>query len=123
MDEPAESGGVGGGSRPQFHMTHELAGALQQAGRIGEGCAMEETHVDMGGEDIDVAEGCIAQTSNRTAIMQELADFVTALSHHVKPLMGDGPQFTGMRFHPRIDGGIALESAVESQDIRRLHGH
>jgi hypothetical protein len=27
-----------------------------------------------------------------------------------------------MLFHPRIDGGIPLDSAAESQQFRRLHG-
>jgi hypothetical protein len=46
--------------------------------------------------------------------MQELPDFVPAISHHLKPLMRDSSQFTCMLVHPRIDGGIALDSAVES---------
>jgi hypothetical protein len=50
--------------------------------------------------------------------MQQLPDFVPALSHHLKPLMRDGSQFTCMLFHPRIDGGIPLDSAVESQQFR-----
>src|SRR6185503_20160014 len=50
--------------------------------------------------------------------MQKLSDFVSAFSHHLKPLMRDGSQFTCMLFHPRIDGGIPLDSAVESQQFR-----
>src|SRR5712692_9711431 len=50
--------------------------------------------------------------------MQKLPDFVPALSHHLKPPMRDGSQFTCMLFHPRIDGGIPLDSAVESQQFR-----
>jgi hypothetical protein len=53
--------------------------------------------------------------------MQKFPDFVAALPHHLKPLMRDGTQFTYMLFHPRIDGGIALDSAVESQQFRS-HG-
>jgi hypothetical protein len=51
--------------------------------------------------------------------MQKLADFVPAFSHHLKPPMCDGSQFAGVRFplHPSIDGGIALDSAVESQEF------
>jgi hypothetical protein len=40
---------------------------------------------------------------------------VPAFSHHLKPLMRDGSQFTCMLFHPRSGGGIPLDSAVESQ--------
>jgi hypothetical protein len=49
--------------------------------------------------------------------MQKLPDFVPAFSHYLKPLLRDGPQFTCMLFHPSIDGGVALDSAVESQEI------
>src|ERR1700686_2251141 len=57
------------------------------------------------------------QPCHRTAVMQEFPDFVPAFSHHLKPLMRDGSQFTSMLFHPRIDGGIAFDSAVESQQL------
>src|SRR5437868_9288766 len=98
-------------------MTHELAGTFQQAGRIRQRCAVKEPHVYVRGEYIDVAEGRIAQTRNRTAVMQKLPDFVPAFSHHLKPLMRDGSQFTCALSHPCIDGGIPLDSAVESQQF------
>jgi hypothetical protein len=69
-------------------------------------------------EYIDVAEGRISQTCNRAAVMQKLPDFVPAFSHHLKALMRDGSQFTCVLFHPRIDGGVSLDSAVESQRFR-----
>ena len=53
--------------------------------------------------------------------MQELPDFVPAFLHHLKPLMRYGSQFTCVLFHPRIDGGIPLDSAVESQQVRSRH--
>jgi hypothetical protein len=102
----------------QLHVAHELAGALQQAGRIRQRCAVKEPHVYVRSEYIDVAEGRISQTCHRTAVMQKFPDFVPAFSHHLKPLMRDGSQFTCMLFHPRIDGGIPLDSAVESQQFR-----
>jgi hypothetical protein len=49
--------------------------------------------------------------------MQKLADFVAAFSHRLKPVTRDGSQFAGVIFQPRVDGGIALDSAVESQEI------
>src|SRR6266853_3378 len=99
-------------------MAHELAAALQQAGRIGQRCAVKEPHVYVRSEYIDVPEGRISQTCDRTAVMQKLPDFVPAFSHHLKPLMRDGSQSTCMLFHPRIDGEIPLDSAVESQQFR-----
>src|ERR1700704_119003 len=103
-------------------MAHELAGALQQVSRIRQRCALKEPHVYVRSEYIDVAEGRISQTCNRTAVMQKLPDFVPAFSHHLKPLTRDGSQSTCMLFHPRIDGGIALDGAVESQQFRS-HRH
>src|SRR5712671_4769762 len=99
-------------------MAHELAVALQQAGRIRQRCAVKEPHVHVRTEYIHVAEGRISQTCNRIAVMKKLPDFVPAFSHHLKPMTRDGSQFTGMLFHPRIDGGIPLDSAVESQQFR-----
>src|ERR1700688_1377731 len=99
-------------------MAHELAVALQQAGRIRQRCAVKEPHVYVRSEYIDVAEGRISQTCNRTAVMQKLPDFVPTFSHHLKPPMRNGSQFTCMLFHPRINGGIPLDSAVESQKFR-----
>src|SRR6202790_4630668 len=86
--------------------------------RIGQRCAVKEPHVYVPMEYIDVAEGRIPQTCNRAAVMQKLPGFVPAFSHHLKPLMRDGSQFTCMLFHPRIDGGIPHDSAVESQQFR-----
>jgi hypothetical protein len=103
-------------------MTHELAGALQQVSGIRQGRAVKESHVYMRMEYIDVAEGRISQTGNRAAVMQKLPDFVAAFSHLLKPLMGDGSEFTCMLFHPPVDGWIPLDSAVESQQFRS-HGY
>jgi hypothetical protein len=124
IDERAWLCGVCGCSRSQLDMAHELAGALQQACRIRQRRALKEPHVYVRSEYIDVAEGRISQTSNRTAVTQKLPDFVPAFSHGLKPLMRNGSQSTWMLFHLRIDGGIALDSAVESQQFRlhcRLH--
>src|SRR5215469_3804616 len=99
-------------------MAHELAGALQQAGRIRQRCAVKEPHVYMRRVYVDVAEGRISQTCNRTAVMQKLPDFVSGFSHHFEPLLRDGSQSTCMLLHPCVDGGIALDCAVESQQFR-----
>ena len=115
IDEPVERQGVCGRSRSQLHMTHLLAGTLQQASRIGQVCAVKEPYVDVRSEYINVTEGRISQTGNRTAIMQKFPDFIAAFSHRLKPLMCDGPQFACMFFHPRVNGGIALNRTVESQ--------
>ena len=92
INQPAQLCGVRGRSMPQLHMAHELAGALQQAGRIRQRRAVKKTHVYMRSEYIDVAEGRISQTCNRTAVMQKLPDFVSAFS--------GSPQTTEPRWLP-----------------------
>src|SRR6476646_7504781 len=99
-------------------MAHELADALQQAGRIRQRCAVKEPHVYVRSEYVDVAEGRISQTCHRTTVMQKFPDFVTAFSHRFKPLVRDVSEFTWMLFHPGIDGGIPFDSVVESQQFR-----
>jgi hypothetical protein len=99
-------------------VAHIFAGALQQAGWIGQRCALKESDVNVRSEYIHVGEGDVSQTCDRTAVMQDLPDFVSAFSHHLKPLMRDGSQFTSMLIHPRIDGGVAFKNAVESQQFR-----
>src|SRR5580693_4858726 len=79
---------------------------------------MKEPHVYVRGKYIDVAEGRISETCDRTAVMQKFTNFVSAFSHHLKPLKRDGSQFTGMLFHPGINGGVALNCTVESQKFR-----
>src|ERR1700693_3879738 len=99
-------------------MPHELARAFEQAGRVPQRRALKEPHVYVRSENIDVAERHISQTCIRTAVMQDLPDFVPAFSHHLKPLLRDGSQFTSMPCHPCIDSGITLDGAVESQQFR-----
>jgi hypothetical protein len=43
---------------------------------------MKEPHADVRGEYIDIAEGRISETCNRTAVMQRLPGYIPALSHH-----------------------------------------
>src|SRR5215469_11402382 len=83
---------------------------------------MKEPHVCVRSEHIDVTERRISQTRNRAAVVQKLADFVAAFSHHVKPPARDVPQFTWVLLQPRIDRGIALDSSVESQQLRLHRG-
>jgi hypothetical protein len=123
FDEFGESCGVGGGSGFQFYVAHESAGALQESSRVGQRCALEETDICVRREYVDVAEGNVSQAGDGAAVVQEFADFVAAVSHHFEPLVGDDAEFAGVAFHPGVDGGRALDGAVESQDLcfHRLH--
>ena len=118
LNETAECHGVRSRTWPELYVTHELAVPLQQTCRVRERRALKESHVHVRSENIDVAEGRVSETCNWAAIMEELADFVAAFSHHVKPFMRDVSQFTGMVFHPCVDGRIAFDGAVESKYVR-----
>lgn len=102
-------------------MAHELSRTLQKVGWIGQCCSLIEAYIHVRSEDIDVGERYISQAGNRTAVMQELADFVAAISHDLKPATRDIAQLTRVIFEPCIDGGIAQLSAVEAQQVS-LHG-
>src|ERR1700735_3499406 len=99
-------------------MPHKLTGALQQVRRTRQPSTATEPDIHVRSEHVDVSEGRISQTCHRTAVMQKLPHFVAASPHHVKPLMRDGSPIPPLLFHPRIDGRIALDSAVESQELR-----
>src|SRR5207247_9307305 len=88
------------------------------SGLIPPRATVKDPHASERSEYTDVAAMRITQPCNRAAVMQKLPNFVPAFSHPLKPLMRDGSQFTCMLFHPRIDGGIPLDSAVESQQFR-----
>lgn len=105
-------------------MAHELAIALQHAGGVGQRCALEESHVDVRGEDVDIPEGYVSQTGCGAAIVQEFAHFIAALLHHLKPLFGVGSQLTAMLLESAIYGGVVFGSTVESQQfgLHRLSG-
>jgi hypothetical protein len=99
-------------------MAQAFAGASQQAGRIRQRCAVKEPHDYVRSEYIDVAERRISQTCNRTAIVQNLPDFVPTLSHHLKPLMRDGSQSICLLFASTHRWQDLAGPAVESQQFR-----
>src|SRR5512146_2269230 len=99
-------------------MAHVLASTLQHASRIGQRRAVKEPHVYVRSIYVDVAERCVSQACNRTAVMQELTDFISACAHRAKPPARVVSQFTLMLPEPLVDGGIAFYSAVKSQQVR-----
>ena len=67
-------------------MARVLAGALLQLRRIRELGAAEEPHVAVVPERIHVAEGGVACTCGRVAVVQELSNIAPALAHDVDPV-------------------------------------
>src|SRR6185312_3318458 len=117
LDQRPKRGRVNGCSGPQLQMAHKLARALQQARRVPQCCSLKEPHIHMRCEYGDVGEGHIAQARIRTAVVQDFPHLVSARSHHVKPLARDGSESAVMLVQPRIDGRIALDGAIESQQL------
>src|SRR5688572_14910574 len=72
-----------------IHMPHAFATSLQQTSGILERRAAEETDVDVTPERVDVRERRVHDTCNRAAVVHQLPDVVTALSHPLKPLPRD----------------------------------
>src|SRR5690348_17387173 len=68
----------------QLHVPHVLASAFQQAGRVREHCATEEADVRMRLESVDISKRRIRHTSDRTSVVQELADIGAAPAHALK---------------------------------------
>lgn len=115
-DEFADGGSVRRGTGLEFNVAHEFAGTQENAGRIGESIAVKEADVDVGGEDVDVGEGCVAEAGDGAAVMEDLADFIAAFAHDGEPMLGDVAEFAGVALHPGFDGGVTLESAVEAKE-------
>lgn len=94
-------------------MPHELAGALQQPRWIGQRCPLKESDIYVRAKYIHIRKRGIAETRNGTAVVHDLADLVSAIPHHLKPLARDGSQIASALIEPGIDGWIACEHIVE----------
>ena len=55
----------------------------------------------------------------RMSIVQQLAHVGPAAPHHLKPVVGDAAQFSGILLHPRIDRRVACNRGRESH--QRIH--
>jgi len=105
----------------EFHMAHELAGACQQALRIGNLGTTEEPDIDVSCEGIDIGERRITDTRGRMAIMQYLPNIVSAVAHGPKPALRNRSKFTRMLIHPGFDGWISLDRIGEPHQL--AHGN
>jgi len=65
-------------------------------------------------EYVGVTEVRIAQTCDRTAVVQDLPNFVTAFSHYIELRLRDGSELTLMVVEPGVDGGIVVGGVVEA---------
>ena len=77
-DQRGESCRVGGGVGRHTHMAHASTSSLQQARGVVQIRTQEESHVDVGPEDVDVAESralCVSVYSEGTRLIGQEAVF------------------------------------------------
>ena len=66
-------------------MTHAFARAFEQAGGVRERGTIVEADIRVSLERIDISKRRVSQTSDRTSVVQELADICAAAAHAFKP--------------------------------------
>jgi hypothetical protein len=104
-------------ARVQFHVPHPFATPLQQAGGILEQCAVEKAYVDMTFECVDVPERRIFYARDRTTIVHQFPDIVTALPHLTKPLLRDRTQLERAVGKPGVDSRISFYCSGDPKDV------
>ena len=72
--------------RAHLHVTHELASALKQTSRIGEGRTQEEPNVNVLGEGIDMAKSIALKSDSGVTVVQELLHVFAAGAPFIEPL-------------------------------------
>src|SRR5688500_16791738 len=79
--------------------------------------AVEEADVDMTLERVDVRERCIFYAHDRTTVVHQLSDVVTARSHPHEPAPRDRPKFDWLTGEPRLDVRIPLHRPGDAKDF------
>src|SRR5262249_34945591 len=119
-DQVAQSLDVQFFARAQLHMTHALALALQQAPGIREHGAIEEADIGASLERIDISNRCGPHTSDRTSVVQELADIGAAAAHALKPCPRHQSERIGEVGKPSLNPRVASDRTGEPQQIVHL---
>jgi len=76
----------------QFHVTHVLSSALQQPSRVVQMRTVEEAHIRVAFEDIDVCERCIFHARDRTPVVHQLQNVLAACTDSLEPCARNGGQ-------------------------------
>src|SRR5262245_48037846 len=100
-------------------MPHAAPRALERAGGIPGGRAVEKSDVRMRLERVDISKRRVPHTSNGTSVVQHFADIGAAAAHALKPC----PRHQSVRIRnlePSLDFRIAPHRAMEPQDIVHL---
>src|ERR1051326_441079 len=67
-------------------------------------------------EDTDIAEWCVRNARDRTAVVDQLSHVVPTVAHSAKPRAGDAAERWRPLIEPAVDGRLAFERAFEPED-------
>jgi hypothetical protein len=76
---------------------------------------MEEPDIDVLGEHVDIAKGCIRHASRRVAVMQKFGDVRAAVAHLRKPFPRNDRELRASGFEPTINLRLVPYGAIESE--------
>ena len=66
----------------------------------------------MRSEGVDVGKRDVAEAGYRAAVVEALADFVTAVAQVFQPVVSDSAEFGGVVIEPGVDGGVAGDASL-----------
>ena len=98
-----------------FTWRMRLPCAFEQAGGIREHCAMVEADIRMRLERVDISKRRVPHTSDRTSVVQELADIGAAAAHALEPCPRHQSERIGEVGKPSLDLRISPDRTVEPQ--------
>jgi hypothetical protein len=113
-DERLERHFVETRSWPEFHMSHVPAAAFQECCGIRQASAMEESHVDVGAKDADVAKRGVANARGGQAVVHQFSNVGSAAAHTSKPALRQCMQVGWLIGEPGRNRRIAFDSAGEA---------
>ncbi len=101
----------------QFHVSHALAGALQEAGRIVQRRPVEEADIHVSGEGVSVAERSVLHARYGMPGVQEFANGRAAPAHPFKPWLDHAAQLVVRRGEPGVDAGVSPDRARKPHEL------
>jgi hypothetical protein len=119
-DQTRESHCIAITSGTKLHVAHKLAGAFQNIFRVVNLSPSKESDIHVSPKDIDVSKCRVSDACRRMTIVQALAYVVPALTHGLKPILGNFAQFARMLPPPCIDGSISPGRIGESKELAHI---
>jgi hypothetical protein len=90
-------------------MSHEPAGAFEEAVRVWQLGAAKKSDIHVRGEGVHVGKRRVADARRRLVIMYELPDVASAAAHGLEPPPRDRAKFVRLLEEPGVDGWISCD--------------